>query len=386
VTIPDYDLILIGAGLANTAIVLSLLEKNYTGRILILEQQPDFPKQRTWCFWQHHLLPSYLQHLIANHWDTWGINYQSKRVKQTCEDKRYAYCCIKGEDYYQYCHRIFQNAHTVTLMFNQTVESVNDNSDGLTVNHNNTHTTSNYLIDSRIAPQNHCSKTIKQSFVGAWVHSKKAIFDQREVSLMDNLQTVDNQGISFYYILPFSAHNALIEYTTFSNAEPDFNHLTMQTMSLLQNRWQLSDEHITDWEQGCLPMSVNTGSSTITHSKYALSGIAKGNIRPSTGYAFLINHRWAEKVSKAIISEQSLPRSLGYSSVYSSLDKLFLSVIKNDMTLAPTLFFDLLAHTNADTFARFMTESARPKDILAVLSALPSKPFLKALLWPHQNN
>jgi lycopene beta-cyclase len=381
-TPPEYDVILIGAGLANTALVLSLLERNYTGKILLLEKESFFPIKRTWCFWRKDLLPYYLHKLISAQWFSWISSHKGHHTKQSCTDSNYAYACINGNDYYHFCESEFSKAKSVTVMFNQDIKDITDNQSDFSVMHGDTHTTATYILDSRPNRDKKTSAGFYQSFTGARVRSHLPIFNSQEVHLMSDLEVLDNDTLSFQYVLPFSSHEALIEYTCFSVVQPDYKVLRRHTLYELSRRWHLNDQNIMQWEHGCLPMFTQPLEKLLTGKNYSPTGIALGNIRSATGYAFLINHRWAAKAANAIVNGHSLVGINGYSKFYKWIDKLFLNVIKDDLNIAPSLFIDLMKYTSAESFARFMTETASPADMIAIISALPSKPFVKKIICP----
>ena len=57
--------------------------------------------------------------------------------------------------------------------------------------------------------------------------------------------------------------------------------------------------------------------------------------------------------------------------------------MRNDMARAPQLFSAMAQHIEAGAFARFMSESASFKDMLAMINAMPKRPFLRALITPE---
>ena len=64
---------------------------------------------------------------------------------------------------------------------------------------------------------------------------------------------------------------------------------------------------------------------------------------------------------------------------YRWMDKIFLRVLVRHMDIAPALFLRLLEKTDSDQFTRFMTEQASYRDLLAIIKAMPKRPFINAL-------
>ena len=64
------------------------------------------------------------------------------------------------------------------------------------------------------------------------------------------------------------------------------------------------------------------------------------------------------------------------------MDQIFLKVIRRQPTLAPVIFTSLARYLNGDEFACFLSGEANVKIWLKVVFAMPTWPFLFALL-PH---
>jgi lycopene beta-cyclase len=61
------------------------------------------------------------------------------------------------------------------------------------------------------------------------------------------------------------------------------------------------------------------------------------------------------------------------------MDFIFLKVLRNEPEQAPELFIRLARGISADAMARFMMDRATILDLLAVVWAVPKKPFLRNL-------
>jgi lycopene beta-cyclase len=61
------------------------------------------------------------------------------------------------------------------------------------------------------------------------------------------------------------------------------------------------------------------------------------------------------------------------------MDAVFLCALAVNPERAPEFFMRLAGAVPGAAFARFMTDSAGPRDLLRVITALPPGPFLRAL-------
>ena len=131
-------------------------------------------------------------------------------------------------------------------------------------------------------------------------------------------------------------------------------------------------------EQGRIPMAVGHGSRDPIGQVWR-AGTAGGAVRPSTGYAFLRIQRWARACAAQLalnLPPLAHPRDPAWRR---AVDALFLQVIENRPSLAPTLFLAMARGVEADALVRFLSDEGRPLDFVQVASALPKRPFLSGL-------
>lgn len=63
--------------------------------------------------------------------------------------------------------------------------------------------------------------------------------------------------------------------------------------------------------------------------------------------------------------------------IATALDRIFLSFLQRYPERAPHVFFDLFDRVAPERLVRFLSDTASPGDYLAVISAMPTVPFLK---------
>ncbi|MEE4464861.1 lycopene cyclase family protein, partial [Azotobacter chroococcum] len=79
---PDYDLILVGGGLANGLIAWRLAELRPALRLLLLERGPVLGGNHTWSFHQDDLTPqqhTWLAPLVSHRWPGYEVRFPERR-------------------------------------------------------------------------------------------------------------------------------------------------------------------------------------------------------------------------------------------------------------------------------------------------------------------
>ena len=115
-----------------------------------------------------------------------------------------------------------------------------------------------------------------------------------------------------------------------------------------------------------------------------LTGIGAngGAIRPSSGYAFSFIQKQIDQILNNAKPGKPLQVKKPHSRFELMMDQIFLKVIRRQPTLAPVIFTSLARYLNGDEFACFLSGEATVKIWLKVVFAMPTWPFLIALL-PH---
>ncbi|AUC88086.1 hypothetical protein CW735_07690 [Alteromonas sp. MB-3u-76] len=409
------DIIIRGAGLAGTSLMLALVEQGYTGKILVVDKLPKPDTQKTWCFWGDQNLPDSLRALIAKRWLTWSFSSDDEEFEHKTSSLDESYCCIKAEDFYQYALSKLTKTSNIEWHWNTDCEQLDSDDtayeEGVAIMLNGKRVSADLGFDSAgqcTAPDAALNKVpnkapntsiINQYFSGAWVTSASPIFDSNNAALMKNM-VADNHCFEFTYILPFNAHSALIELTRFSTRQESLSDMQSACEQIIADGkygTNISTETtIERWEKGVLPM--DTRIKPVKVGNWESIGVKGNMIRASSGYAFMIIQRWA-KYAAAVIGnnaihcensgakdthrQQIVFTKSAVPSLYTKLDSVFLKVMRNDMARAPQLFSAMAQHIEAGAFARFMSESASFKDMLAMINAMPKRPFLRALITPE---
>lgn len=418
-----YDIIIIGAGASGMSLTLALQDQGYTGKVLVLEGNDALHDSKIWSFWDLQNLPNYIYPLIDYKWHEWSSSIGVKDSLQSTLQS--PYCSIRAESLNQ---AFLANVSAVSeaanlsggsgvsevsgvagvlgvsevadhnnifLMTSQTVTDIHEKSDYVVVtartaqsnaqsnSESKTQSTEQFtarrLVDTRPKQMPLPNYGLWQSFYGIEIRTQSAVFSSATVKLMDQLN-YQNEGIEFFYILPFSRNHALIECTYFTQKNMSHSMLKAKCIAYIDKRLNGMPYAIFREEKGQLPM-FNQVPIIPSHKQQRIiqGGMTAGALRASTGYSFNSIQQWASRTAQMITHEEPLRTFIPIKFYYRLMDNLMLKVVNENMQTSPELFLTLSQSISGDRFARFMSEQATLLDLLLVIYAMPKRSFLRAL-------
>lgn len=208
-----------------------------------------------------------------------------------------------------------------------------------------------------------------QHFRGWWVRSAEAAFDPASAVLMDFRTPQPARGVSFGYVLPTSAHTALIEYTEFSPARLDdqgYDEALRSYIGLLG----LRDLTVDEVEDGAIPMTDGRFDSRPS-PRVVRIGTAGGATRPSTGYTFSAMRRQAREIAELIASGRDPVPGRPYPRRHLWMDAVALHAWDSGLVSAPEFFERLFTRNPPDRVLRFLDGRTTPAQELALMSSTP---------------
>lgn len=246
-----------------------------------------------------------------------------------------------------------------------------------------------------------CSSVV-QDFYGERVVCERQTFNPEDLTLM-RFSCDDEFGAHFYYLIPYSRTEALVESTliTTERSKGLLNEFHKRKIREFMSSITAS-YHTETTESGTLPMSERKIEDR-TFSSVTNIGIAGGMLRRSTGYSFLRIDRDSKAICEALVSSESLPerkdierRELGESQSLKDrilneeirrfsgagnlrnrleefMDITMLRYLANDTSLFRNVIKGIANSCNADTFARFMCEEASTGELTSIVLSMNDK-------------
>ncbi len=374
------DLIVLGGGCAGLSLCreLTALGK-ICPRTVVIESRKQYLNDRTWCYWGDDALPN--KHRVQHRWHSMRVSYADTSVRLSCGSTPYQ--MLAAEDFYADTQAAIA-AHPHTRLKLGTVV-VGDPVKVGGLWHVQTSAgvfSSAMLVDTRpaLAPVRD-GAVLWQSFYGREIECSAAVFDPLCVDLMDFLPPhIDH--IPFVYVLPISPTRALVEVTVFGASPLAPAALRQSLDTAVARRTGAAPSRVVRSEHGILPMGLVKPVQHPDPSRVRV-GLTAGAARPSTGYAFQRIQRWAQECALSI-STTGLP--VGHRpdpAPLRAMDRLFLDVLRADPRGGGQIFFSLFSAAHTPRVIRFLSGLGRVDDALAVVAAMPFKPFIRAALTPR---
>jgi lycopene beta-cyclase len=212
-----------------------------------------------------------------------------------------------------------------------------------------------------------------QAFRGVWVHAHPDAFDPSAATLMD-FSHDDGPDLGFSYVLPVSPTRAMVMAVRMGAGDTLPDPLPAVLRLVGDGPWRVEAE-----ERGVTPLVVPAAPRRVGRHVLRI-GQRGGRVRPSTGYAVL----------RILADTRAIARSLrrhGHPFAVPpdppwqrGLDRIWLHALQRERAALEPAFLSLFMNASVDQVLRFLDGEARASDVLAVVRALPPRPFVRALL------
>ncbi len=388
-----YNYTIIGAGasglwLANSMLNQGLLQDK---TLCIVESDSEKFNDRTWCYWAKEPLPE--PEILSKDWDAIKNLYQEKK-NQILPFKYYH---VKSQDFYHHLKSKLKNKSSI-FWVNDAVNAVSQFDNSVTINTSQKKWETNYAFLSAF-PQGDKTKEqeklnlylgkqskqkhqifLWQSFVGYRIKTKKAVFDPSEMTMMD-FNVEQSLFTQFFYELPFTENEALIEFTRFGTEILDYDYAISQIEKRLKSK-NISYE-ILEIEKGAIPMTPNYDHlehKLQSNQQIIYIGTLAGALKPTTGYGFKRMFFYAEKLVKTLKdpNQKELP-TMKRKWRFRLYDILLLQILRDTPYLGKEIFVSLFKKQPVPLILKFLDEETNILEEVSIFSRLPLIPFLKSL-------
>ena len=290
----DFDYLLVGGGLSNALIALSLFEHRPGVRVGLVEKQATLGGNHIWCFHAgdvHASALTYVSKLVTVSWPRYEVRfpelirtleqpYAAVRSERLNEVVQSAFFERPGARLFLERRAVHTTAHSVTL------------DDGRVLH-------ADVVIESR-GPEALASDGSAgyQKFLGLELKLRRPCPIQHPV-LMD-AQVTQRDGFRFMYALPLAADRVLLEDTYFSDHKQlDRERLEAEIIGYAaKNGFDV--EYVAREEMGVLPLPTRLHSGANPDRDGPLiAGYQGAWFHPVTGYSFPVAARLANAIAQA---------------------------------------------------------------------------------------
>lgn len=371
-----YRYIILGAGAAGLSLCHYLLERGVRDPILILDRKAAFTDDRTWCFWD--VRPTPFTELAAHCWHRWGVfDASGQAAAQTSPTVGYA--CLHSRDFYAHVLETIRRCGTVTLASGRPAEACHTASSHVTVQAGGVSYQADYVFDSRLRPRPEDDDALTQRFFGQFIRTEAPCFDPARCTLMD-FRVSQADGLHFFYTLPFSPTEALVEDTYIQDGkaaalEPEKHRA--EIADYLARRRGLTKYGVTREEAGAIPMTARPFPKR--DGRVFFIGTAGGCTKPSSGYTFSRIQEQCRQIAEAAAGgtldgfrERPAPAR------YRFFDAVFLQALRDKPGAFPGHFQRLFARVPPEALTAFLSETGTWRSDSQIIRSLPLGPFLLA--------
>ena len=370
----DADVVILGGGCSGLSLAVALVERAPNLRIKVLEGRAQYRRDRTWCFW--NTAPHPFSAGVTRRWSDWRVRWAGLEARQ--HSRRYAYEHLPADRFYDIATGRLREAGQELAMEVQ-VRTVRQTNRICETETDRGVLRSHWVFDSRPRNAQEVQPVLAQRFVGWQIRTEHPCFDDSIVDLMDFQSSMDPSRTMFYYMLPFSPTEALIEAT----------YLDVPVLPAADAEAALRDHveqlcgagyEVLYREAATLPMGERC-APTRPSGPVVDIGARGGRIKASSGYGFMRMQRQSTALAVALARGTTLPQSYE-PRFYGALDTIFLQALQRSPERAPSYFLSMFRHLSPETLVRFLSETASAREVLQVVLTLPKLDFLKAAMLP----
>lgn len=371
---------ILGAGLSGLSVARALLRQRPGAPIALIDRRTDWPRDRTWCFWDTPGLPDAA--LATERWHAWRTIGHAAVAEQ--HSRRHPYLHLPADRFYEASFDALRRAPNVEIHAGTSVLGVRHGPGRrLAVSTSAGELPADAVVDALggkgpwLAGRAAGAVELRQRFLGLEVETERPVFDPSVATLMDLRVPGPPGGVRFMYVLPFSPTRALLEDTSIGGPPIPAADRRGAIDAYLTDRLQAGARRVLRSERGSLPMSTYAFPSA--HGpRFLTAGQAAGAARPSSGYAFARTQRHATALARCLLEGSAVPSALG-PRPRRALDAQFLRALARAPQLGEAWFLALAGGVPGDVFARFMSDAGSIADEARVVRALTTVPFLATL-------
>jgi lycopene beta-cyclase len=374
-----YDIILVGGGASGLSLACHLLRSSLRDlTMLIVEQDTKDQNDRTWGFWTDR--PMLFDAISSHSWQQ--LQVLDEHFARRLDLHTYHYTMIRGIDFYRFAHQTIATAPHVDVLHG-CVDSIEDGEQAASVLVDGQYYVGTWVFDSRfdratLLPHKNHYHVLVQQFKGWEIETPEPSFDPQVMTLLD-FRTSQGQGTHFFYVLPFSAHWALVESVLCATSPVDWADCAQAMRLYLTQVLHIDTYHIRREEQGLSPLTdwpfPRQGGKHIM-----MIGISGGRVKPSTGYAFSRIQQDAAAIVQSLLTTGHPFHVPPSPRRYRFFDAVMLEILAQHQERAAAVFIDLFRHNPVERIFRFLDEGASRRENALLVPSLPPQLLWQALL------
>ncbi len=352
----EFDYIIIGGGCAGLSLAyeLEVHDKLKNKTLAIIEPRDEYKRDKTWSFWK--VFSHNFDDCIKKSWNNFSIN--------TPNETKYIEC--KSTPYQTIDSGLFYEKILTKLRLNKNINFFKST---------NEIDNSNSIIFNSVPKFENNHGNLWQHFCGVEIETDKDFFDENIFNLMDFACDQRNK-VHFFYTLPFTKRNALVETTWISElSDEKLKDYDEQIDNYLSNHLNIRNCKISFKETGAIPLFRQKNIKKLNE---IYIGSAGGMTRLSTGYTFLNIQEQSKYIRKNIENIKNV-NLYKIKKKYDFLDKILLKVLRNNSHDMSNIFFKVF-NSSPKAAINFLSNKSNFFEDLEIISKMPKWKFIKEII------
>ena len=387
----EYDYIIAGAGCAGMSLLMRLASDSFfsSKKILVVDADDKSLNDRTWCFWEKEA--DIFEPVVHHVWEE--LDFFSNHFSTVMDIAPYQYKMIRGIDFYAYVKNTIASLPniewkkaSVKRLLGATEKQVSQTTSpnltpaGIELN-DGTAIYASYVFSSILfdpIPATTNDYHFLQHFTGWEIETSSPVFNPERAVFMD-FRVSQEHGTTFMYVLPTSTTKALVEYTLFTERLLPEEAYEKAIRDYIGSELKIQDYTIVHREKGVIPMT--TYRFPRYQDNHIYIGIAGGEAKASSGYAF----KFIQKRSSAIVDALKNHRSLAINKSFAEkkghlYDAVLLHVLHYQKMAGDQIFASIFKGNKASSVLSFLDNESSLITDLRIMSSVPTGIFLPAAL------
>lgn len=347
-------------------------------QILVIDADTKTANDRTWCFWETDT--GFFEDIVHHRWSQ--LDFFSDTFSATLSIAPYQYKMIRGIDLYAAVQEE-RALHPFIHWSREKVISLTTENDQAVVRTETATYTADYVFNSilfRDARQPFSDKGyhLLQHFTGWMIETPEAVFDPAKARFMD-FRLDQAEGTTFMYVLPVSAHAALVEYTLFTQKILAPEQYMQALHRYITENLGIKNYHITHEEFGVIPMTNHV--FPMQQGRIIYTGIAGGQAKGSSGYTFRFIQKRADQLINALKRGEAVQLQRSFSDKKFHLyDSVLLQVLQKRKLNGDAVFTAIFQKNPVQRVLRFLDNESTITEDLQIMRSVPMPVFLPAAL------
>ncbi|MSP09973.1 MAG: lycopene cyclase [Pelagibacteraceae bacterium] len=351
----EFDYVIIGGGCAGLSLAYELEIHNnlIDKKLAIIEPREDYKRDKSWSFWR--VTSHNFNDCIKKSWKNFTINISNKTKHLECSKTPYQ-TIDSGLFYEKIMNRLKLNKN---IFFFKNINEIN---------------TKNSILFNSVSKIADNDQKLWQHFYGIEIEADKNIFDDEIFNLMD-FDCDQKNKVHFFYTLPFSKNQALVETTWISELnDKSIMNYEEQIKNYLKDHLKIKKYKINYSEKGAIPLFQLNNFKKLNQIDIGTVG---GMTRLSTGYTFLNIQEQCKYIRENIQNIQKV-KLFQINKKYKFFDEIFLKVLKKNPEKMPNIFYKMF-ESKTEAVINFLSNKSNLLEDLLIVNRMPKWIFIKAL-------